>query len=45
MLGGVIAAPLAAYTTRALPDRPLMILVGVVIIILSLRGIFKALGG
>jgi uncharacterized protein len=45
VLGGVIAAPLAAYTTRALPDRPLMVLVGVVIIILSLRGIFQAFGG
>lgn len=45
VLGGVIAAPLAAYTTRALPDRPLMILVGVVIIILSLRGLFRAFGG
>ncbi len=44
ILGGVIAAPFAAYATRSLPDRPLMILVGVVIIILSLRGIFQAFG-
>ncbi len=44
LIGGVIAAPLAAYTTRALPDRPLMILVGVVIIILSLRGLSQAFG-
>jgi len=45
ILGGVIAAPFAAYVTRALPDRPLMILVGVVIIILSARGLFQAFGG
>jgi hypothetical protein len=45
VLGGVIAAPFAAYVTRALPDRPLMIMVGVVIIILSLRGLFRAFGG
>ncbi len=45
VLGGVIAAPFAAYATRALPDRPLMILVGVVIIILSLRGLARAFGG
>ena len=44
VLGGVIAAPFAAYATRSLPDRPLMILVGVVIIILSLRGLFQAFG-
>ncbi len=44
VLGGVIAAPFAAYATRTLPDRPLMILVGVVIIILSLRGLFQAFG-
>ena len=37
ILGGVIAAPLAAYATRWIPDRPLMILVGVVIVLLSLR--------
>ncbi len=44
ILGGVIAAPFAAYATRALPDRPLMILVGVVIIILSVRGLVQAFG-
>jgi len=37
VLGGVIAAPLAAYATRQIPDRPLMILVGVVIVLLSVR--------
>jgi hypothetical protein len=39
ILGGVLAAPFAAYATQKLPDRPLMILVGVVIVLLSLRGL------
>jgi uncharacterized membrane protein YfcA len=39
VLGGVLAAPFAALITRWLPDRPLMLLVGVVIILLSLRGL------
>ena len=39
VLGGVLAAPFAAYITQKLPDRPLMILVGVVIVLLSLRGL------
>ena len=42
ILGGVLAAPFAAYVTRSLPDRPLMILVGIVIIVLSLRGLLQA---
>jgi uncharacterized membrane protein YfcA len=45
ILGGVLAAPFAALITRSLPDRPLMILVGVVIMVLSLRGLFQALAG
>jgi uncharacterized membrane protein YfcA len=45
ILGGVIAAPLAAYATRTIPDRPLMILVGVVIVLLSLREMARLFGG
>lgn len=37
VIGGVLAAPFAALITKKLPDRPLMILVAVVIILLSLR--------
>lgn len=37
IIGGVIAAPLAAVVTRRLPDRPLMVLVGVVVMLLSVR--------
>lgn len=41
VIGGVIAAPFAAYATKHLPDRPIMILVGVVVILLSLRTLLK----
>ncbi|HSK38439.1 MAG TPA: TSUP family transporter, partial [Arenibaculum sp.] len=44
IIGGIIAAPLAAYVTARVPDQPLMILVGVVISLLSLRGILQAFG-
>ncbi len=40
-LGGALAAPLAALLTRRIPARPLMILVGVLIIGLSLRTILS----
>lgn len=43
IIGGVIAAPFAALATKHLPDRALMIIVGCVIIILSLRTILKAI--
>ncbi|MFC7331669.1 sulfite exporter TauE/SafE family protein [Rhodocista pekingensis] len=43
ILGGVLAAPFAAYVTRRLPDRPLMILVGVVIVLLSLRNLLPVI--
>lgn len=41
VLGGVLAAPFAAYLTRHVPDQPLMILVGAVIVLLSLRGLVQ----
>jgi uncharacterized protein len=44
ILGGVLAAPFAAYATKQLPDQPLMILVGAVIILLSVRGLIQASG-
>lgn len=40
LIGGVLAAPLAAYITKHLPLKILMIIVGVVIIILSIRTIW-----
>jgi uncharacterized protein len=43
ILGGAMAAPLAAYAARKIPDRPLMILVGCVIMLLSVRGLIQAI--
>lgn len=43
IVGGVIAAPFAAYVTRHLPDKPMMILVGAVVSLLSLRGLLESL--
>ena len=37
LLGGVIAAPFAAFSCKKLPHKPLMVLVGLLIIILNLR--------
>lgn len=41
VIGGVVAAPFAAQVARRLPGRPLMILVGTVVILLSLRGVIQ----
>lgn len=41
--GGVPAAPFAAFMTRRLPERPLMLLVGTVIVLLSLHGFLQSL--
>ena len=43
ILGGALAAPVAAYAAYRIPDQPLMILVGSVIVLLSLRGLINAL--
>ncbi len=40
ILGGIIAAPLAAYLSNKIPVKTIMILVGVVVIIVSLKRIF-----
>lgn len=40
IIGGVLAAPLAAYVCKRLPSRALMITVGVLIIVLSIRTIY-----
>lgn len=42
IVGGMLAAPLAAFVARSLPDRPLMILVGSIITLLSLRELARA---
>jgi uncharacterized protein len=42
VIGGMIAAPFAAYLTTKIPVRAGLITVGVVVIIVSLRTLFKA---
>ena len=41
-IGGVMAAPFGAYLTKKIPVKPLMILVGCLIILTSLRTIYLA---
>jgi uncharacterized membrane protein YfcA len=43
LIGGAIAAPLAAFATKRLPLRALLILVGVIIVVTSLRTILMAI--
>jgi len=43
IIGGVLAAPLAAYVCKRLPSRALMIMVGLLIMALSIRTICSAL--
>jgi hypothetical protein len=43
ILGGILAAPLAALAARHLPDKTMMVMVGSVIIILSLRTLIQSL--
>lgn len=43
LIGGCLAAPLAAYVCKRLPLRALMIMVGVVVIALSIRTIYLTL--
>ncbi len=40
IIGGIIAAPIAAYLSNRIPTKTIMILVGVVVIIVSLKRIF-----
>ncbi len=44
VIGGIIAAPFAAYATKHIPDKVLMIMVGTVVVLLSLRTLLNALG-
>jgi len=43
ILGGTIAAPIAAHLSRRLPIKAMMIMVGIVVIIVSLRNILTVL--
>ncbi|MBP9925994.1 MAG: sulfite exporter TauE/SafE family protein [Cyclobacteriaceae bacterium] len=43
LLGGIIAAPIAAHITRKLPIKRMMMLVGIVVILVSIRLLVKSL--
>lgn len=43
LIGGVAGAPFGAFVAKRLPARPLLIVVGVVLIITSLYGVWRAL--
>ncbi len=45
LIGGAIAAPIAARLAQKLPAKTLMIIVGIVIILLSIRTIFLTIQG
>lgn len=44
ILGGMIAAPIAAYLSSKIPTKKLMLVVGVVVILVSIRIILKSAG-
>jgi uncharacterized protein len=44
VLGGMLAAPIAALAVRRLPGRLLMAVVGAVVSLLALRNLLAALG-
>jgi uncharacterized protein len=44
ILGGIIAAPIAAYLSSKIPVKKLMIVVGVVVILVSIRIFLKSFG-
>jgi uncharacterized protein len=43
-IGGAVAAPLSAFLIRRGPARPLMVLVGLLVVVLSTRTLLHALG-
>ncbi len=43
LIGGALAAPLAAFVARRLPHRPFMLLVGLLILFLNIRTLILAL--
>lgn len=44
IIGGIVAAPLAAMATKHMPAKPLMLIVGLVVVFLSLRTFLKSFG-
>ncbi len=44
VLGGLVTAPFAGYLVKIVPTRLLMVAVGILILLLSLRSLLRALG-
>lgn len=44
LIGGVIAAPLGSWITKHVPPRPMMIMVGSLLVVISIFGIMRAVG-
>ena len=44
VLGGLVTAPFAGYLVKIVPTRALMVAVGILILLLSLRSLVRALG-
>jgi uncharacterized membrane protein YfcA len=44
IVGGVLAAPLAALVVKHMPDRPMMLMVGALILLLSVRELAQMIG-
>lgn len=43
IVGGIVAAPIAAYFSSRLPVKRMMVIVGIVVILVSIRIIFKSI--
>jgi uncharacterized membrane protein YfcA len=43
ILGGIVAAPIAAYASKKIPTKTMMIVVGILVILISIRIIFKTI--
>ena len=41
VLGGVLAAPMAAFVCKKIPARPFMVLVGILILVLNLHTLLQ----
>jgi uncharacterized protein len=43
LIGGIIAAPIGAWLVKRLPPKPLLVMVGILLTITSLYGVYRAL--
>jgi uncharacterized membrane protein YfcA len=43
LIGGIVAAPLGAWAAKHLPAKQMLIMVGVVLTLTSVYGVYKAI--